>query len=343
MDSRSTVAGMTTTEAARRSMALRIMIASITAAAAATWLGAMEWYQPHLVTDFDAVYAGAHAVMHRADPFASYYRPITYPMPAMIAVLPLSLAPIQVARLLFVAGVSGLLGWVLSDRPDARLFVFASGAWFVAVEDAQWSPLILAAAIAPALTWALAAKPNIGLAAAAGAKPSAIKKVLALSLILPALSFAIAPSWIGAWRAAVAHYDVFTPLVTRPYGVLLLLAAARWRRPEARILLALALVPLNPAWYEGVLVFCVPKRATEGAALATLSWFVPLIGKPQVTDYATYASGNAAAFARGTLLCAYLPALFMVLLRPNEGEAPAWLERNAERIPRWLRGKPIAA
>ncbi|HSQ04810.1 MAG TPA: hypothetical protein VLN59_12285 [Burkholderiales bacterium] len=317
---------------------VRIAIALTAAAGAMAWLGSMEWYQPHLVTDFDAVFAGAHALLHGADPFRSYYRPISYPLPAMLVAMPLSIGPIELARLLFVGVSSGLLGWSLSRKPDARLFVFASGAWFVAVEDAQWSPLILAAATMPALAWVLPAKPNIGLAVAAGTMPRSIKTVCVLALILPALSFIVAPSWVGAWRSDVRHYDVFTPLVTRPYGALLLLAAARWRRPEARLLLTLALVPLNPAFYEAVLVFCVPKRLVEGAALAALSWFVPVVGRPMVTDYATYASMNAPAFARGTLICAYLPALLIILLRPNEGEVPAWLERMLARAPRWLRG-----
>jgi hypothetical protein len=300
----------------------------------------MEWFQPRLVTDFDAVYAGARALLHRADPFTAYYRPITYPLPAMLLAMPLATGPIELARLIFVGLASGLLGWALSQKPDARLFVFASGGWFVAVESAQWSPLILAAAMMPALAWALPTKPNIGLAVAAGTEPGSIRTVVALALILPILSFVVVPGWVSAWRSNVAGYDVFRPLLTRSYGVFLLLAATRWRRPEARILLALAFVPLNPAWYEAVLVFCVPKRALEGAALAASSWLVPVVGKPIDATYATYASLNAPAFARGTLICAYLPALLIVLLRPNEGNLPAWLEQRLVGLPRWLRGMP---
>jgi hypothetical protein len=302
------------------------------------WLGAMEWFQPRLVTDFDAVYAGARALLQGGDPFRAYYRPITYPMPAMLFAAPFAIAPIQTARLLFVGIASGLLGWALSRRPDARLFVFASGAWFVAIEDAQWSPLILAAAAMPALAWVLPTKPNIGLAIGAGTQPRSMKMVFGLALILPAVSFVVAPSWFSSWRESTAQYDVFLPLVTRPYGALLLLSAFRWRRPEARILLTLALVPLNPAWYEALLIFCIPKRAIEGAALAVLSWLVPIVGGPVAADYATYASRNAPAFAKGTLLCAYLPGLLMVLLRPNQGNVPGWMERTLRGAPRWLRG-----
>lgn len=37
----------------------------------------------------------------------------------------------------------------------------------------------------------------------------------------------------------------------------------------------------------------------------------------------------------------YVPATIMVLLRPNEGTVPAWLERSAARWPAWLRGRPV--
>ena len=319
---------------------LRLAIALAAAGVAVAWLGSMELAQPHLVTDFDLAYLGARGLLHGASPFSAGNRVITYPMPAILFAAPLAMMPIEAARLVFVAIASGVLGWGLSRRPDARLFVFASGAWFMAIEDAQWSPLVLAVGTMPALAWVLSTKPNIGLAVAAGADYGDVIKIAALGLILPALSFVVAPGWVGAWRHATAQYDVFLPLVTRPFGALMLLAVVRWRRPEARILLALSLVPLNPALYEAVLVFCVPRRAVEGAGLAVLSWFVEIVAHPVPASYATWSTTNAAAFARGTLICAYLPALLLVLIRPNEGSVPTWLERRLARWPRWLRGAP---
>jgi hypothetical protein len=38
-----------------------------------------------------------------------------------------------------------------------------------------------------------------------------------------------------------------------------------------------------------------------------------------------------------------LPVLVMLLMRPNEGPAPAWLERIASRTPMWLAGRPSPA
>jgi hypothetical protein len=40
----------------------------------------------------------------------------------------------------------------------------------------------------------------------------------------------------------------------------------------------------------------------------------------------------------------YVPALIMVLARPNEGEVPIWLEQAIRWAPTWLRGSaPVAA
>ena len=36
---------------------------------------------------------------------------------------------------------------------------------------------------------------------------------------------------------------------------------------------------------------------------------------------------------------AYMPALLMVLRRPNRGFAPQWLERIAKRTPAWIGGQ----
>ena len=39
----------------------------------------------------------------------------------------------------------------------------------------------------------------------------------------------------------------------------------------------------------------------------------------------------------------YLPCLYFVLRRPNEGRVPAWLEKWTCAFPRWLRGTVPAA
>ncbi len=41
-------------------------------------------------------------------------------------------------------------------------------------------------------------------------------------------------------------------------------------------------------------------------------------------------------------LFVYVPALVLILRRPNNGTAPAWLERAIRGLPRWARGEPAA-
>jgi len=42
-------------------------------------------------------------------------------------------------------------------------------------------------------------------------------------------------------------------------------------------------------------------------------------------------------------VCVYIPALVLILRRPNEGRLPEFLERIAGVLPRWLRGRPALA
>ena len=72
------------------------------------------------------------------------------------------------------------------------------------------------------------------------------------ALALLACSLVLWPTWPIAWREALKTATQHAPIVTRPGGFLLLLAALRWKRPEARWLLATALVPGNPAAYDAL-------------------------------------------------------------------------------------------
>lgn len=76
------------------------------------------------------------------------------------------------------------------------------------------------------------------------------------------------------------------------------------------------MVPLNPALYEGVLLFMVPQTATQALVLATSSWFVDPLTAMQVQPGAWYVDGTRAA-GRSMLVCMFAPALVMTLRRPN--------------------------
>ena len=65
----------------------------------------------------------------------------------------------------------------------------------------QWSPLLLAATVAPVLQFVMPVKPTLGMAVFVN-RPSWVGVGLAVGVTL--LSFAIMPHWVASWRAAVS-------------------------------------------------------------------------------------------------------------------------------------------
>jgi hypothetical protein len=88
----------------------------------------------------------------------------------------------------------------------------------------------------------------------------------------------------------------------------------KWRRPEARLLAALACIPQSTFFYEALPLFLVVRRWYEGLALFVLNLVAALQPLP-----AREASYDAWAFAHGDLIVIwmYLPCLVAVLCRPN--------------------------
>ena len=118
-----------------------------------------------------------------------------------------------------------------------------------------------------------------------------------------------------------------------------MLMLLRWRRPEARLVLALACVPQTPLLYETVPLFLVPQAVIEGGVLWLGSWLVALwqaAAGPYHTDLERF---TASARAIGWLL--YLPCVAMILRRPNVGHVPLWLEQRLRllRLPAWVLGR----
>jgi len=188
----------------------------------------------------------------------------------------------------------------------------------------------------------LSAKPTIGLAIFL-ARPSRI--AIVGGLVLVAIALAIQPNWPVEWLGAIHHTSLLTPggtlysaPIASPGGAFALLALLRWRRAEARLLIALACVPQTTLLYETVPLFLIPQTIVEGGALWLGSWLVAVsvqLTGPFPSDPQRFiASGRAI----GWLM--YLPCALMLLRRPNAGPLPSWLERSVsnERIPRWIRG-----
>jgi hypothetical protein len=275
-------------------------------------------------SDFAQVWYAARAFVHGENPYLlvgagrafDWPFPLLYPMTAVITAVPFAAIAVRWANVAWVAvGTVGLAWGLTRERLwSPKLFVFASFAYLEAAHVAQWSPLLCAAALMPSLGFVLAAKPTLG-AALFAAFPN--RRALIGMVAVVVVTIALFPTWPMFWvRGLQATRHMSAPVThVAAGGPLILLALLKWRRPEARLITALACVPQTTLLYEAVPLFLVVERWYEGLGLSILTivaavWTVP----PQAAGY------NASLWATGDVivLSLYLPCVLFVLMRPNQ-------------------------
>jgi hypothetical protein len=272
--------------------------------------------------DVDAVILSARALIVGRDPYRESWAhvgpgwpwPLQYPLPALLVVLPLSPLPLELGRAVFSGIIIGLLAFALTRRAWWPLLLLGSGPVLQAAVLGQWSPLVTAAALLPALGWALACKPNLGLAVWLGSGDVATARRLALGAMAAILvSLAIFPRWPMSYLASLGH-SPHRSLVLRPFGWLLLLAALSWRAPAARLLLGLALVPQSASFYDAVPALLAARRRGEAVLLSAASslGYLWWLGRDlRGLDYPAIAERGWPV----VLLTVYLPVLAVLLQR----------------------------
>jgi hypothetical protein len=255
----------------------------------------------------------------------------------MIAVLPLAGVGVEVGRAIFFGLAAGALAFAATRDGWSRVPMFLSGSFALALTSQQWAPLLTASLFLPAYAWAYAAKPNIGLALFL-ARPTRAAFAWAAggALVLGAVSLALRPSWPAEWLAVTHQAPHIRALVRHPAGVVVLLGLLRWRRPEARLLVALACVPHSTLFYEALpLLFVVPQTPAQTRALWALSW-VGTLAEVTLVFAPGYGTFSDHVYLVGELMLAlvYLPCLILVLRRPNVAPAdvplPPWRRRPVE-------------
>jgi hypothetical protein len=308
-------------------------------------VGAFYWgasSAPDYISDLDQVWHAAQAVLHGVDPYSvigpgrthQIDFPLYYPLPAVYAFIPSALLPIELARTVFVALSAGLLAYAITYDGWHRLPIFLSGAYVHSLATAQWSPLLTAAFVIPWLGPVLLLKPNIGLALAATSPTRGLLTWCSLGGgVLVLLSLAVDPTWPARWIEVIRGAPHLKPPLLLPGGFLVLFALLRWRRPEARLLVAMACVPHTTLLYEALPVFLVPRSWKESFLLATSSIFVfalqqKLDGRAGLTAPEVLPAFTEWVTLVGTasVILIYLPATIMVLRRRNEGHLPAWVQ-----------------
>jgi hypothetical protein len=282
---------------------------------------------PPTTSDFDQIWLGARVLVSGADPYAvvpttGTHYPLFYPLPAVLVGIPFAAFPLLAARVLWAAASGVALAWAALRYGRGLPVALLSASFLNAVIQGQWSPLVTAAAVVPALSWALVVKPSIG-AALFAAFPN--RWAVIGGLLLLGVSLVVYPTWPARWADGLRAATHMMPIAARPGGFLLFLALIRWRQPEARLLAAMACVPQTLGLYETLPLFLIPRTRWQGYALAGLSYlaaFAQVAAVPRLPGMPL----DAMFAARWPFIfvCLYCPALVMVLLpRPVEDRAPS--------------------
>jgi hypothetical protein len=273
--------------------------------------------------DFDYMWTAGRAVWQGTDPYLAIDEairqgalrwPFYYPATAAVLLAPFGALPHQLAVALFTSLGMGLLVWSV---PDWRRWIVLSAPALEALLLGQWSPWLTAAAGLPWLGFIWAAKPSIGVALFAG-WPSRWALYGGLAVLI--LSLVLLPHWPGDWLDAVQNTAHYQAPVQRFAGFLLLLAWLQWRRPEARMLGVLALIPHTTSVYELLPLLLVPQTGRSLAVLMGLSYVATAIVYVKF-PFGGSISGTLDARWPYFLVLVWLPALFMVL-RPLVASRP---------------------
>ena len=268
---------------------------------------------PPGVSDFADLWHGVVAWRAGGDPYATVRAlhpavALYYPLPALILCWPLGWLPLHHAEAVFVGlgiGTFAYAGW-----GSPLLAGVLSASVLANITQGQWSPLVTASAVVPWLGAVWAAKPNTGLAFAI-AYPH--RRAFLAAGLLGLLSLALLPGWLAPWLAGL-NTSVHVAPVLRPGGILLLLALLRWRRPEARLLAALALIPQTGTLYDTVPLFLIPRTRWEAYGLVALTQIAAVVSAARLSpgmDLVTSIDRRWPVF----LLLVYLPALGLLLRR----------------------------
>ena len=258
--------------------------------------------------------------------------PYLYPLPAAILALPFAWAPLKVAETLFSATGFAALAWVLTRNTtrNPQLWLVTSLAMIAVVTRVQWDALMMVGVLSPALGFLLAAKPTIG-AALFCAYPST--RALVSGAVMVLMTLLLWPWWVREWLATLPSATHMVALVSLPGGPLVLLGLLRWRRPEARLLVALACTPHTPAMYDVLPLFLAVRRWWEGVLLSALTYVAYLYLWPP--DFRSF---DELSYLRAQrhLWVLYMPCIAMVLLRPNvmtdDIDGPARARTGAEDV-----------
>ena len=254
--------------------------------------------------DFNFALRAADDLIHHRDMFRPEYGASRlYPLTAGLFALPFVWLPREIAGGLFFGLSSAILALGLMRHGYTRLLIFLAYPYWASLITVQWTPLIAAVGVIPALLPVTLAKPQTGLPVAL---THLTRRGVMLTIAVFLASLAISPAWPLRWLSNLGGYQGFVPLLVLP-GPILVFALARRRDPDVHLLLLTALVPQR--WfYDSFILWLIPKTRKEILATAALSWGAG-IWRWFVIPH------SMAQVGMWTVLCLYLPMLGVVWLR----------------------------
>jgi hypothetical protein len=325
-----------------RSLAAAVwgVVAGLTAGGVSWWLATHD----RAITDFEFWWRATRAVQNGANPYAftpgSAEWPLVdwlyYPGPALVLTWPFARLAWPAAFASWSALGFGVLTWALLRAERSPLPVLLSAPALMTLRLGQWTPWLAAAFLVPALGFVTPAKPSLG-AAIFGAAPS--RGALAGAAVLTALSLWVVPGWPLAWLANLHHLTPHPAPITTWLAPGLALALLRWRQREARLLFLYGCVPQLLLFADQLPLLLVARGRTQAMILWGATWLGALFWLNSVPTWARQYVQSAQPYV---LMSVYVPAIVLVLFRPNAGPAPEWLEAwlIRARVPAWLRGSP---
>ncbi len=264
--------------------------------------------------------------------------PLLYPMTAVVLAAPFAALPAWLAGSAFFGISTGILAYLVLLRREWRLLpLFISAPFYVAASVAQWSPLVVATALAPSIGFLALAKPNIGVPVlATHGRPGTWWRALTFVL----LTLPLLPWWPLAWVENLRTQRGYPSPFLVFLGALVLLALLRWRAPEARLLVLMALVPQRLWFYDQLAVWLIARTWRQGLFLSALSWIGYVGWRMSPNPYGWV--GSSPATAPIWVVCfIYVPALLLVLWPLVQPTAERLVTGVLARLLSWLAWSPV--
>ena len=226
------------------------------------------------------ILAGRNPYTHTPGPYW-----IPYPLPAAFLGIPVAWLKDSLAAGVFIGVSTALLCWgILRSGERWRLGMLFSWPFIYAVIFAQWSPLLCAIWFFPLLSPLILCKPNIAFPLVATARFRWLTVAIGVGVL--ALSLAIRPGWPLEWFRQTSQYQgLRPPILSLPFGPLILASLACWRDRRAWLILSLAITPQR-VFYDQLPLLLVAQSERQMFPLVCSSWlsFVVLWLSPNMAE-----------------------------------------------------------